>query len=51
MREKYETLALADLKAIVKGLGIKGTSSMKKSELVDILVAKETEERKIKKLL
>lgn len=45
MREKYETLALADLKAIVKGLGIKGTSTMKKNDLIDILVAKETEEK------
>ena len=34
MREKYETLALSDLKAIAKSRGIKGTSSMKKEEII-----------------
>ena len=30
MREKYESLALADLKEIAKARGIKGVSTMKK---------------------
>ena len=34
MREKYESLALADLKEIAKARGIKGVSTMKKSEIV-----------------
>ena len=33
MREKYESLALADLKAIAKARGLKGTSAMKKATL------------------
>ena len=31
MREKYQSLALADLKEIAKSRGIKGTSGMKKN--------------------
>ena len=38
MREKYESLALADLKAIAKSRGIKGTSTMKKAEVVDAML-------------
>ena len=45
MREKYETLALVDLKAIAKNRGIKGTSSMKKSEVIDAMVALDEEEK------
>ena len=33
MREKYQSLALADLKEIAKSRGIKGTSGMKKADL------------------
>ena len=43
MREKYNTLKITDLRSIVKGMGIKGTSAMNKEELVDILVEKEKE--------
>ena len=43
MREKYNTLKITDLRSIVKGMGIKGTSAMNKDELVDILVEKEKE--------
>lgn len=41
MREKYETLKLADLKEIVKGLNVKGYSTMSKTQLIDVLVAEE----------
>lgn len=37
MKEKYESLKLADLKEIAKSAGIKGATSMKKSELVEAL--------------
>ena len=37
MREKYESLALQDLKAIAKARGIKGTSLMKKGEVVNAM--------------
>ena len=45
MREKYESLALADLKAIAKGRGIKGTSTMKKSEVVEAMLAEDEKDR------
>lgn len=38
MREKYESIALADLKAIAKSRGIKGTTSMKKAEVVEAML-------------
>ena len=43
MREKYETLKITDLRSIVKGMDIKGYSTMSKDELIDILVEKEKE--------
>ena len=36
MNEKYNTLSLVELKAIVKAQGIKNTSSMRKAQLVQI---------------
>ncbi|MBQ6807398.1 MAG: transcription termination factor Rho [Lachnospiraceae bacterium] len=38
MREKYESLALADLKEIAKTRGIKGASTMKKADLVEAML-------------
>ncbi len=38
MREKLETLPLAQLKELAKSRGIKGISTMKKSEIIDLLV-------------
>ena len=38
MREKLETLPLAQLKELAKSRGIKGISIMKKSEIIDLLV-------------
>ena len=45
MREKYESLALADLKAIAKARGLKGTSAMKKSELVELMLAEDEKDK------
>ena len=39
MREKLETLPVTELREMAKSQGIKGTSSMRKAELVDILCA------------
>lgn len=39
MREKYESLALTDLKELAKARGIKGTSTMKKAAVVDAMLA------------
>ena len=39
MREQYESLALADLKAVAKARGIRGTSTMKKAEVVEAMLS------------
>ncbi|MGN0306555.1 MAG: transcription termination factor Rho, partial [Lachnospiraceae bacterium] len=49
MREKYESLALADLKAIAKSRGIKGTSMMKKAQVVEAMLELDEEEKKKEK--
>ena len=38
MREKLETLPLTQLRELAKARNIKGTSTMKKGELIDLLV-------------
>ena len=45
MREKYESLAVADLKAIARTRGIKGTSLMKKEEVILAMLALDEEEK------
>lgn len=45
MRAKYESLALADLKAIAKARGIKGTSTMKKSEVVEAMLLEDEKDK------
>ena len=45
MREKYESLALADLKAIAKARGIKGTSAMKKADLIELMLAEDEKDK------
>ncbi|WP_026508968.1 transcription termination factor Rho [Butyrivibrio sp. MC2013] len=39
MRERYETLKLADLRALAKIRGIKSVTTLKKSEIIDQMVA------------
>lgn len=41
MREKYESLALVDLREIAKARKIKGTSTMKKAELIEAMLAED----------
>ena len=41
MREKYESLALAQLKELAKARGLKGTSAMKKADLVEAMLAED----------
>ena len=48
MREKYESLALSDLREIAKSRGIKGVSTMKKSEVIEAMLALDEEEKKSK---
>ncbi len=41
MREKYESLQLAQLKELAKVRGLKGTSAMKKADLVEAMLAED----------
>lgn len=45
MKEKYESLALADLKEIAKARGIKGTSAMKKADLVEAMLREDEKDK------
>lgn len=45
MREKYESLALTDLKEIAKSRGIKGISGMKKAEVVEAMLAEDEKDK------
>ena len=47
-REKYESLSIAALKDIAKARNIKGISLMKKSEIVDAMIALDTKEEAAK---
>ena len=49
MREKLQTLPLAELKEIAKSQGIKGISGMKKGDLIELLCAKDKEIEEKKK--
>ena len=46
MREKYESLAIKDLRALAKIRGIKGSSTMTKAEIVDRMVELDEAEAK-----
>ena len=39
MREKLQTLPLSELKEMAKSRGIKGISSLRKAEIIDLLCA------------
>lgn len=45
MREKYMSLALADLKAVAKARGLRGISTMKKDELVEAMLAADEKDK------
>ena len=45
MREKYESLALVDLRAIAKSRGIKGTTGLKKAELIELMLAEDEKDK------
>ena len=45
MREKYESLAVTDLKAIAKSRGIKGTSQMKKEDVIQAMLELDEQEK------
>lgn len=45
MREKYESLALVQLKELAKVRGIKGVSAMKKAEVVEAMLAQDEKDK------
>lgn len=50
MREKYESLSVVDLRAIAKHRGVKGTSGMKKSEVIEAMLALDEQEKEVKEI-
>ena len=46
MREKYESLPLATLKELAKARGLKGISTMKKAELIELMLNEDEKEKK-----
>lgn len=44
MRERYETLSLVTLRELAKARGLKGISTLKKAELIDVMVSADIEE-------
>ena len=45
MREKYESLSLAVLKELAKSRGMKGISALKKSEVIEAMLAQDEKDR------
>ena len=45
MRERYETLSLATLRDLAKARGLKGISTLKKAELIDMMVEADAKEK------
>ena len=45
MREKYESLPLAELKAVAKARGLKGLSAMKKDEVIEAMLQEDEREK------
>ena len=45
MREKYESLPLAELKAVAKARGLKGLSTMKKDEVIEAMLQEDEREK------
>ena len=45
MKEKYESLSLAVLRDVAKSRGIKGTSTMRKEAVIQVMLAEDEKER------
>ena len=45
MREKYESLSLVALKELAKARGMKGISALKKSQLIEAMLALDEKEK------
>ena len=51
MREKYESLAVADLKAVAKSRGLKGISLLKKADVIERMLEADEKDRQDKERL
>lgn len=47
MRERYESLSLSVLKDLAKARGIRGTSTMKKADIIEEMLRKDDEEKNV----
>ena len=45
MREKYESLPLTSLKEIAKARGLKGVSTMKKADIIELMLKKDEQDK------
>ncbi len=45
MREKYESLALAELREIAKSRGMKRVTGLKKAELIELMLAEDEKDK------
>ena len=45
MREKYESLSLASLRDIAKARGLKGVSTMKKADIIELMLAEDEKDK------
>ena len=45
MREKYESLPLTSLKEIAKARGVKGVSTMKKADIIELMLKKDEQDK------
>ena len=51
MREKYLSLSLGTLKELAKARGMKGISTLKKSELIERMLQEDEKDKKIEEIL
>ena len=49
MKEKYETLPLTTLKELAKARGLKGISTMKKAQVIELMLQEKKKKKKKKK--
>ncbi|MCF0145698.1 MAG: transcription termination factor Rho [Eubacterium sp.] len=49
MRERYSSLPLSELRAVAKARGLKGISTLRKPELVEVMIEADRAETKLKK--
>ncbi|MCD7766642.1 MAG: Rho termination factor N-terminal domain-containing protein, partial [Lachnospiraceae bacterium] len=45
MKEKYESLSLAILKDLAKARGLKGTSALRKAQLIEVMLQQDEKDK------